>query len=60
MTLSKQDYGAIARVLAGYVALGDSKGEVAEAIAEELADYFAEQNPRFNKDRFLRASGVPQ
>jgi carbamoylphosphate synthase large subunit len=56
---TKKDYEAVA---AGIAEARD--GEVPEvdialdALAEDLALYFEEDNPRFSRERFLRAAGV--
>lgn len=58
MAVSKKDYEAIAAILARHTCLPD--GYVVDGVAYALALYFAEQSPRFDKDRFLKASGVPR
>lgn len=70
--LSKKHYESIAAVIAsrvktlehpeveGYFEDGSAFDEV-ESIANELADYFATDNPaKFDRARFLRACGVSQ
>ena len=58
--LSKKDYEAIAAELAAAHEVDTDKRAVdaVERIAEGLARYFADDNPRFNRARFLRACGV--
>jgi vacuolar-type H+-ATPase catalytic subunit A/Vma1 len=59
MPMSKQHYVAIAEVLNNVGA--DADDEVQDAIdniAEDLADYFLQDNPRFDRERFLKAAGV--
>lgn len=52
--MTKKHYEAIARILA--IDTGYTR-EVA-IIAERLADYFAQDNPRFQRYRFLQACGL--
>ena len=54
MAMTRKDYQAVARVLA------ENPGENCDQIAAELAKTFAEGNPRFDRDRFLRAAGVDE
>ena len=58
--MSKKDYQAIARVLAGDLATCHSEPMriKVENIARSLADVFAADNPRFRRDTFYRAVGV--
>lgn len=55
MSLSRKDYEAVAQILkrAKTVELD----ETAAAIADGLIQYFTEDNPRFDKVRFLKAAG---
>jgi len=46
--VTKQDFVAIARIFC--------KRQVSEGVAHDLADYFAQQNPRFQRDRFIAAT----
>lgn len=43
----------------GYMFDENAAGQTyaAENIADELADYFATENPNFNRQRFLKACG---
>ena len=36
----------------------DEKTAVGEAIAEEIAKVFSQENPNFNRERFIKACGV--
>lgn len=61
--MSKRHFEAVARVLRDaleHEQFADSRAgaRVAESIARELADVFADENPRFDRARFLRACGV--
>ena len=47
--MTKKHYEAIAEIVMTYRK---------EAIPEKLADYFAQDNPRFNRDMFLAACGI--
>lgn len=57
--LSRQHYKAIAEIIKG-----NDTGErvstrlVCLDIAEELANYFAQDNPRFDRQKFLAACGI--
>ena len=59
--MTKKHYEAIAEILfhpnnstIDYIKLASRE------ISEDLADYFATDNPRFNRTRFLTACGVEQ
>lgn len=63
--MTKKHYIAIAAIIAAGEPLHgkDEKETKAlqayrEIIAGELADYFATDNPRFNRTRFLQACGI--
>ncbi len=55
--LTRKDFKAIAEIMAeerrvyGYP-------EPHRRLTKELADYFATQNPRFGRKRFMRACGL--
>lgn len=57
--MTKKQFTAIAHILGKRLAekqhapIGEY--EVVEVLALDLAKYFAEQNPRFDEDRFLEA-----
>lgn len=54
--MTRKDYELIARVLRNS---GEMIDEMAlEALAENFADELADTNPRFDRDRFISASGV--
>jgi len=36
----------------------DGYGQSCQDIANELTDYFAKENPRFDRDKFLTACGL--
>ena len=64
MAMSKKDYVAVAAAIREQNP-GPSRDETKEAehatccqIAYALADYFAADNPRFARSRFLEACGV--
>lgn len=52
--MTKQHFDMIARVL-----LNRSSDVPVMLVAKDLADIFVEANPRFNRQRFLIACGVP-
>lgn len=60
MATSKKDYVAIARILAATSMNANTGGEydTLAQVAVQLADYFAEDNPLFDRARFLKAAGV--
>lgn len=62
--LMKKDFKAIAKIIEkdydcynGPTGPGMC-GEVLKDISEKLADYFATQNPRFNRQKFFDACGL--
>lgn len=63
--VTKKHYKAIAEIInyqVRYNANADPNEDgslmVCEDIAKELADYFAEDNPNFNRKKFLKACGL--
>ncbi len=59
--MSKKDYIAVAGVLLNTARAFHSKGPeqtAIDAVAHGLAAHFAEDNPRFNRHRFLVACGL--
>jgi hypothetical protein len=65
---SAQDYRAVARIISD--ALGEyamAEGQITdhqahdalEEVATDLADYYAEDNSRFDRQRFMTAAGFP-
>jgi hypothetical protein len=59
---SKRTYVAVAAKLKDtYLTLDDPSAVAAVAgLAEDLAAIFAEENPRFDRVKFLLASGLPE
>lgn len=61
---TRQHYKAIAEIVKGQKELADVFAHKQFAtqrisdIAKGLADYFAKDNPRFDRDRFLEACGL--
>jgi hypothetical protein len=57
---SKQDYEAIAKILAGASKLPEDLGPVdtVEAITSALCSYFQDQSETFNQLRFVAAVGI--
>ena len=59
--LSRKDYKAIAEIIANrFIDIADTAAGFAvrnniDIIARKLADYFAADNPRFDRDRFMKA-----
>ena len=54
--MTKKHYEAIAKELLFYNAGRDK--QVIERIANSFADYFEQDNPRFDRSRFLEACGI--
>lgn len=59
MATSKRDYVAIAEIVERVRSehWNQAAGVLAE-VAHQLADYFAQDNPRFDSERFLTACGI--
>lgn len=63
--LSKKHYEAIAVIIEKYksgvsgpVVSADVFQIFADNLCQDLADYFKQDNPRFDRERFLKACGV--
>ena len=56
--LTRQHYSAIAVILKHTTAWAGSVEKARQQIAYDLADYFEEDNPNFNRARFLKAASV--
>ena len=54
--MTKKHYEAIANIMKGYIP--NAKSKSFKYIAEDLADYFAQDNPKFDRERFLNACGI--
>ena len=61
MSMSKKDYVKVASIIHDAIENADPSydawASVAEA-GEHLADMFAADNPRFDRDRFRKAAGL--
>ena len=57
---TKQHYKAIAEIIRPHLLVSKIRKDGAQVadIALELADYFAQDNPRFDRERFLEACGL--
>ena len=60
---TKQHYKAIAEIITRRIALNQGTGRTphflyADDLALDLADYFAKDNPQFDKDKFFVACGL--
>jgi hypothetical protein len=55
--MTKKHYEAIAKAFYAYIAT-NTGANIARPIAKDLADYFAQDNPKFNRSRFLEACGI--
>lgn len=51
--MTKKHFEAIAQILRS----NHSPGQSSQAVATAMADYFASENPRFNRAQFLTACG---
>lgn len=66
MALSRKHFEAIAGILAKNAGFyggsremyGLGKREALEDVTDDLSDYFASENPHFDRQRFLKAAGV--
>lgn len=61
--MSRKDYEAIAKILAEEAEANRNSDEgwrAVSAITWSLAEYFAEDNPEFNRSRFMAAAGINQ
>lgn len=58
MAMSRKDYELLAESLAGTVDANPVYTSAITLVAERIATDLARTNPRFNRDRFLRASHV--
>lgn len=64
--MTRKDYELIAAVLADYAPKGlgfinsEREAQIGQWLdmVDDMADALAKDNPRFDKDRFLRACGV--
>jgi len=59
--LTKKDFKAVAEIIEQACGIYDDEevcGEIASIITHNLADYFATQNPRFDRERFMKACGL--
>ena len=51
--IGRKTYQSVAEILKPY-----ANTPVGKEIAGELANYFASENPRFDRDKFLKAAGI--
>lgn len=56
--MTKKHYEAIAKIFAHHSTEYASCEAYKVITCKLLADYFAQDNPKFNRDRFLTACGV--
>jgi len=56
MSMSRKHFQALADIVAEYAEGGEGVG--VERLAHDLATFCREQNPHFDRDRFMRACGV--
>lgn len=53
----EKDFKAVAKIIKNNCD-GGLDDTLVKIVAEELADYFTEQNPNFNRERFIEACGL--
>ena len=62
--MNKKDYTAIAEIIDGNKQTSDDESwdfaHLNKDLVFELADYFQKENPRFDRERFLKACGVKE
>ena len=63
--LTKKDFKAVAGIIEKRKKLNRGTGRTpdflyADDLAGDLADYFAIQNPRFDRSRFMKACGLTE
>jgi hypothetical protein len=58
--MTRKDYNLIAGVFSGIAEVIDINETVGADLARRLADEFEQDNPRFDRARFLAACGVEQ
>ncbi len=63
--MSKKDFKAIAKILNGGCmqakpehSFGSNETVLSTIVIDDMADYLANTNPRFDRERFLAACGV--
>ena len=60
--LTRKDFKAVAEIIETERDVWECKNSTARSalaqIARDLADYFATQNPRFDRQKFLNACGL--
>lgn len=53
MMLARKDYRAIAEIIESN--RGDGVEYILDRVASNLADYFEQNNPRFDRQKFIKA-----
>jgi hypothetical protein len=55
--MTKKDYILISKAIneAGIMTAGGDSASVIRAVVDNIADVLAKQNPRFDRERFVRA-----
>ena len=57
--VDEKDFKAVAEIIEDNPYGWDGKPDpIAQVIANKLTDYFATQNPRFDRNRFMQACGL--
>jgi hypothetical protein len=60
MTMSRRDYVEIARIVENAIFNSDNASEAGLNVGVGMARYFAQNNPHFNKAKFLQACGIQE
>ena len=56
--MSRKHFKAAAAILSNYSDVTGPAKSIVREIANEFADLFADENPRFDRERFLAACGL--
>lgn len=56
--MTKKDFETIAKIIASMPSFAASLRDQKNSTARQFADALANENPRFDRERFLKACGV--
>jgi hypothetical protein len=56
--MTRKDYQAVARLLGAVGGESDENAKVCATVTAKLADYFQQENPRFDRGRFYNEFSV--
>lgn len=60
LDMTRKDYELIATIIAAMPTFAATLRDQKESTARQFADRLASDNPRFDRDRFLKACGVAE